>query len=160
RRGARDGPTGRRRDRLMWDQRANQIALLELMLEKRLIRRKEQTEAWDELKGIRWIKSTSRENERALAEEHAMKVEALLDKKWPNWHAVAVALKAHGLKPTPRGVAELEERQRRAALPGPFPASVNRRTAMSAVGPHSKAPWTEERREALGDVDLTRDGIA
>lgn len=144
----------------MWDQRANKIALLELMLEKRLFRRKEQAEAWNELTGLRWIRSTGRQDERALAEEHGAKVEALLDRMWPNWHAVAVALQAHGLKPSPRGVAQLEERQRRAAMPGPFPASLNRHTAMAAVSPHSKAVLTEERRQALGDVDLTRDGIA
>ena len=142
----------------MWDQSLHRIALLELVITGGLHRRQEQGEAWDELATMRWTRRTGRQQELGLAAEHRATVETLLGKVWPGWRAVAAALEIHGLPPTPRGLAQLEDLQRQATLSG-LPARLNQRTATAAVGPHSKATLTEQRRQALGDVDVTRDGI-
>ena len=42
---------------------------------------------------------------------------------------------------------------------GPLPPQLNAKTATALVGPHSKARLTDRRRQTLGDVELTRDGI-
>lgn len=142
----------------MWDQSPHRIALLELVVTGGLRRRQEQAEAWDELATMRWTRRTSRQQELELAAEHRVTVETLLGKVWPGWRAVAAALDNHTLPPTPRGLQQLEDLQRQATIPA-LPARLNQRTATAAVGPHSKATLTEQRRLALGDVDVTRDGI-
>jgi len=40
-----------------------------------------------------------------------------------------------------------------------MPPRLNLRTAIALVGPHSKAGLSVERRQALAEVDLTRDGL-
>ncbi len=143
----------------MWDQSLHRIALLELVVTGGLRRREDQSEAWTELATMRWTRRTGRQGELVLAEEHRATVETLLGKVWPGWRAIAVSLDTHALSPTPRGLQQLEDLQRQATVPGRLPARLNQRTAIAAVGPHSKAVLTEQRRLALGDVDLTRDGI-
>lgn len=143
----------------MWDKNLHRIALLELVVTGGLRRREDQSEAWTELATMRWTRRTGRQGELVLAEEHRETVETLLGKVWPGWRAIAASLDFHSLPPTPRGLQQLEDLQRQATVPGRLPARLNQRTAIAAVGPHSKALLTEQRRMALSDVDLTRDGI-
>lgn len=143
----------------MWDRPLHRAALLELCVEGRLTKRKGQAEAWNELDELSWTKRTTRGDELVIVEMRRAEVEELLGRVWPEWRSVAAALKAEGLPTSPRGLARLEELQRQAATPGPFPARLNKRTAAAAVAPHSKAGLTKQRRQALGEVDLTRDGI-
>lgn len=144
----------------MWDKPLHRAALLELVVEGKLRRRKAQAEAWDELAKISWTLLTTIRDERELTPRGRVEVEALLGRVWPGWRSVAMALAAEGLPASPRGLAALEDRQRQAATPGPFPAQWNQRTAAASVGPHSKVALTPQRRQALGEVDLTRDGLA
>jgi hypothetical protein len=143
----------------MWDRSLHRIALLELVVTGQLIQRQDQLEAWNELHALRWARRTRRQHELVLADEHRSKVEDLLGKMWPGWRSVAAELAARGLPPTPRGLQQLEDLQRQATLTTPLPQQLNQRTATAAVGPHSKAVLTEQRRLVLGDTDITRDGI-
>lgn len=143
----------------MWDRSLHRIALLELAVTGRLNKRQDQEEAWNELHALRWARRASRQHELVLADEHRGKIEDLLGKMWPGWRSIAADLAARGLPPTPRGLQQLEDLQRQATLTAPLPLQLNQRTATAAVGPHSKAILTEQRRLALGDTDLTRDGI-
>jgi hypothetical protein len=143
----------------MWDRSLHRIALLELAVTGKLDKRQDQEEAWNELHALRWVRRTGRQHELVLADEHRVKVEDLLGRMWPGWRSIAADLAARGIPPTPRGLQRLEDLQRQATLPGPLPQQLNQRTATAAVGPHSKALLTEQRRLALGDTDLTRDGI-
>lgn len=143
----------------MWDAPLHRAALLELVVERRLKRRRGQAEAWDDLATMSWTRRTSRQDELELADLRRAEVEEVLGRVWPGWRSVAATLDAEGLPPSPRGLAILEDRQRQAATPGPFPTQRNQHTAAASVGPHSKAVLTPQRRQALGEVDLTRDGI-
>lgn len=143
----------------MWDRSLHRIALLELAVTGKIIKRQDQDEACSELLALRWVRRTGRQHELVLADEHRGKVEDLLGKMWPGWRSIAADLVVRGLPPTPRGLQQLEDMQRQATLAAPLPPQLNQRTATAAVGPHSKALLTEQRRLALGDVDLTRDGI-
>lgn len=143
----------------MWDRSLHRIALLELAVTGMLNKRQGQEDAWNELYALRWVRRASRQHELVLAEEHRSKVEDLLGKMWPGWRSIAADLAARGLPPTPRGLQQLEDLQRQATLTTPLPQQLNQRTATAAVGPHSKAMLTEQRRLALGDTDVTRDGI-
>lgn len=143
----------------MWDRSLHRIALLELVVTGKIHRRQDQEEAWDELLILRWAKRTGRQHELVLADEHRHKLEDLLGKQWPGWRGIVADLLAANLPPTPRGLQQLEDLQRQATLAAPLPPQLNQRTATAAVGPHSKAVLTEQRRLALGDIDLTRDGI-
>lgn len=144
----------------MWDAPLHRAALLELVVEGRLRRRKGQAEAWDYLAQTSWTRRTSRQGELELTPLRRAEAEEALGRVLPGWRSIATVLSAEGLSPSPRGLAELEDRQRQAVTPGPFPIQINQRTAAAAVGPHSKAPLTPQRRQALGEVDVTRDGIA
>jgi len=144
---------------MWWDQNLRRIALLELVITGSLNKRKRQSEAWDELIKLRWVRHTSRQDKLALAPEHRGKVEDLLGKVWPGWRCVAAALAANALQPIPSDLDELEDLQRQATIAVPLPPRLNQRTAIAAVGPHSKAVLSEQRLVALGSVDLTRDGI-
>lgn len=143
----------------MWDRSLHRIALLELAVTAKLHRRQDQEEAWNELLNLRWARRTGRQHELALADEHRRKIEDLLGKMWRGWRSIVADLAAANLPPTPRGLQQLEDLQRQATLAAPLPPQLNLRTATAAVGPHSKAVLTEQRRLALGDLDLTRDGI-
>jgi hypothetical protein len=143
----------------MWDRSLHRIALLELIVTGSLIQRQDQIEAWNELLDLRWARRTGRQYELALADAHRGKIEDLLGKMWPGWRTIAAALTTNALPPTPRGLQQLEDLQRQATLAAPLPPQLNQRTAIAAVGPHSKAILSEQRRQALGAVDLTRDGI-
>lgn len=143
----------------MWDRKLHYIALLELVVTGKILQRQDQKEAWTELHALRWARRTGRQYELALVDEHRPAVEALLGKMCPGWRSIAADLAAHDLPPTPRGLQQLEDLQRQATLAAPLPQQLNQRTATAAVGPHSKAVLTEQRRIALGDVDITRDGI-
>lgn len=143
----------------MWDRSLHRIALLELAITGKLNKRQDQEEAWNELHALRWARRASRQHELVVADEHRGKIEDLLGKMWPGWRSIAADLIARGLPPTRRGLQQLEDLQRQATLTAPLPQQLNQRTATAAVGPHSKAVLTEQRRLALGDTDLTRDGI-
>lgn len=143
----------------MWDRPVHRAALLELCVEGRLTRRKGQADAWDELAKLSWTRRTARRDELEIVEMRRAEVEEVLGRVWPGWRSVAAALAAEGLPTSPIGLARLEDLQRQATTPGPFPARLNKRTAAAAVAPHSKAGLTKQRRQALGEVDLTRDGV-
>jgi len=143
----------------MWDRLHHRLALLELTVTGKLKRRREQDEAWHELVAMGWVRRAGPEDERVLVNAHRSTIENMLGKRWPGWRSVAVDLAAHGLPPTSRGLERLEDLQRQATLVTPLPAQLNHRTAIAAVGPHSKAILTGQRRLALSEVDLTRDGI-
>lgn len=143
----------------MWDRLHHRLALLELTVKGKLKQRQDQAEAWQELITLGWVRRSGPQDERILVDKYRPKIENLLGKMWPGWRSVEADLAAHSLPPTSRGLERLEDLQRQATLVAPLPARLNQRTAIAVVGPHSKAMLTEQRRLALGAVDLTRDGI-
>lgn len=144
----------------MWRDLDNRTALLELLERETLTQRKCQSAAWDELKGLGWARQATREDKLEIVRARRQKVANLLNLVWPTWRDDAAALAANNLPPTPNGIRMLEDLKRQATLSMPLPPRLNRRTAIAAVGPHSKAFLSKQRLGAIGNVELTCDGIA
>ena len=142
----------------LWAEEPVRLALLALWRAGRLRRREGCGLAFDELLRLPWTRRTGRRDELALEPTMRAELEALLDGAWPGWRDAAARLEARGLPADERGWRRLADLERRAALP-PLPARLNLRTATAAVGPHSKAGLGDARREGLGDVEVTRDGV-
>lgn len=145
----------------MWGEVLSRLALLELYASHSLRRRKRQEAVWAELAALPWTARTARRDELVLVESRRADLEVLLDRVWPGWREVLVALEGLGLEPTPMGWAEYEDHLRAKRVPD-VPAKVNRKTAASLVAPHSKSTLTTRRLAALseaGEVDTTHDGL-
>lgn len=143
---------------MTWERDEDRLALLELVRTGKLQRRTSQAYAWERLGELPWVRRTGRRDELALDERHRDDVVQLLDRVWPNWREHDEALAQAGLPATPAGHERLLDDRRAAAL-GTLPERLNIRTATSAVGPHSKATLGVRRREALGDTEISRDGV-
>lgn len=131
---------------------AGRLALLELLCSGRLRRRKAQSLVWDHLVGLPWTRRTGRRDELELVDAAA--VEGLLTRVWPSWRSVAEAFAAEGLTPGLVDWPALENRRRQAAAASlDLPDRMNRRTAASLVGAHSKV------RVDLEGVEQTADGV-
>ena len=142
----------------MWERDEDRLALLELLETGSLHRRSGQAEAWTLLAELPWIRRTGRRDEIELIAQHKDTVIELLNRVWPHWMSEREALVAKGLSPTLAGWRRLQDLVRVEELPD-LPDRLNRRTATSAVAPHSKSSLSMVRRAALGDVTVTRDGI-
>jgi len=143
----------------MWSEDAERLALLELLQVRRLKRRKSQERAWRWLSELAWTRRTSQRDVLRLVDDHEADLKTLLDRVWPEWRAAQSRLAAAGLSPTDADWRTLLDRERAGAMPRPMPTRLNRRTATAVVGPHSKASLSETRRQALAEIDLTRDGL-
>ena len=143
---------------MMWDRDDNRLAILELYTYGHLHLRQSQTEAWRWLSELPWTRRTGRRDEFALVEDRRGDLERLLTQVWPEWRDALARLEAAGLPVSERGWREILDKQRGVDLPL-LPPRLNLRTAAAQVGPHSKASLSTTRREALAEVDLTRDGI-
>lgn len=143
----------------MWDRVENRLALLELLTSGSLKRRTAQAEAHAWLSELSWTRATSRRDELALVSERREDLLALLDRVWPDWRADQLELLVAGEPPTPAGWSRLGDRRRAGVLPD-LPDRINRRTAAAATSPGAKFSLTATRAEALGDVEVTDDGVA
>lgn len=143
----------------MWSDEAHRLALLELWATGYLKRRKNQGDAWDELSELPWTRRTSRRDELALDEGHRRDLERLLDRSWPGWQDRLEELKRHDLSFDLHGWKTLQQRRRANGLPEILPDRLNQRTATAALGSHSKATLGERLRQALGPLEVTRDGL-
>ena len=141
----------------MWERDEDRLALFELLRLGRLRRRRTQAEAWALLAPLNWTRTSGRRHELELVEGYEPDLRALLERCWPDWERHAAELDRSNLPPTPKGWRELQD-LRRAAQLGELPDRLNRRTATSAVAPHSKATLSTRRRAALGDTEITCDG--
>ena len=142
----------------MWDRDEDRLALLELLRTGSLRRRDAQARAWSHLDELSWTRRSSRRDELELVDAHRGAVVELLDRVWPVWRGCARDLDRAGLPATPKGLRALHDEQRASGL-GVLPGRLNLRSATATVGPHSKASLGPRRREALGDTEVTRDGI-
>ncbi|MFA4835524.1 MAG: Wadjet anti-phage system protein JetD domain-containing protein [Dehalococcoidia bacterium] len=142
----------------MWERDDDRLALLELLESGQLRRRTGQNEAWSLLDELPWTRRTGRRDEIELVPEHRHKLIELLDRVWPGWKLDNQALVARKLRPTPVGWRRLQDLLRAEGI-ADLPDRLNRRTATSAVAPHSKSDLSSARRAALGDITVTRDGI-
>lgn len=142
----------------MWERDEDRLALLELLESGRLRRRTGQGEAWTLLDQLPWTRRTGRRDEFELVVEHKNTVVELLDRVWPHWRLGRDVLAERGLGPTPTDWRRLQDLLRADGL-AELPDRLNRRTATSAVAPHSKSSLSLIRRVALGDTTVTRDGI-
>ena len=142
----------------MWRRIEARLALLELLTEGRLPRRKAQEEAHGWLAQLPWTRVTRRRGEIELMPERAADLVALLDRIWPGWVEVRGEMEAAGLPPTPTGWQALEDRRRGRALPT-LPSRLNRHTAAALAGPHAKVRLTSDRVSALGNVEVVDDGL-
>lgn len=142
----------------MWEREDDRLALLELLVAGTLRRRAGQAQAWALLADAPWTRRTRRRDELGLVPQHEATVVELLDRVWPDWRLAADALAARGLRPTPAAWRQLQDGLRAEDV-ARLPARLNRRTAAAAVAPHSKATLGPTRRAALGDTEVTRDGI-
>jgi len=142
----------------MWSQDENRIALLELYHSGALRRRRNQDEAWRWLAELPWTRCTARRDVLSIAPGRNRDVEQLLTHIWPEWPDVLQRLTDATLPVSEQGLRTLRDMERAGEL-GALPARLNRRTATALVGPHSKASLSRFRREALAEVDTTRDGI-
>lgn len=145
----------------MWDDKAHRLALLELYQTGRLPRRHAQQMAWEHLSRLSWARASSRRNEIELVGEHRIRVETLLDQRWPEWRETAQALSEAGYPPTPRGLSALETARRLDAFgtAETLPARLHHKTAAALMAPHSKAAVGARGRLLLEEIELTRDGI-
>ncbi|AGP36472.1 Wadjet anti-phage system protein JetD domain-containing protein [Sorangium cellulosum] len=143
----------------MWGEEQARLALLELWATGKLRRRSSQGAVWSHLAGLPWTRRTGRRDEVELVETQREEVRALLDRVWPGWAEALEALRAAGLPVDERGWHRLKDRERAERLPRALPPRLNQRTATAAVAARSKAGLTEARREALGGVEVTRDGL-
>jgi hypothetical protein len=143
----------------MWERTEDRLALLELLTKGSLKRRSSQAAAHAWLAELSWTRSTARRDEIALAPERRPELVALLDRVWAGWREAQLALLVDGEPPTPAGWARVEDRRRAQTLPD-LPQRINRRTAAAATASGAKAGLTAARVQALGDVDVTDDGVA
>lgn len=141
----------------MWQTPAERLALLELLVRGTLKKRRAQSDSWDALAELPWVRRTGRRDELRLVPDRREELVVLLERVWPAWGDALAALTARGLPPTPEGWTALEDAMRAADLPS-LPERLNRRTAAALVAPHSKATLTERRIAALGDAEPTHDG--
>lgn len=142
----------------MWERDEDRLALLELLEAGSLRRRTGQGEAWTLLDQLPWTRRTGRRDEFELVPEHHNTLIELLDRVWPDWRLGSLALADRGLGPTPSDWRRLQDLLRADGV-ADLPERLNRRTATSAVAPHSKSNLSLIRRAALGDTTVTRDGI-
>jgi hypothetical protein len=142
----------------MWERTEDRLALLELLETGRLRWRTGQGEAWTLLADLPWTRRTRRRDEIELVPEHRDTLAELLDRVWTDWRLGRQALAAKGLDPTPYDWHRLQDLLRAEEV-ADLPDRLNRRTATSAVAPHSKSSLSLARRAALGDTTVTRDGI-
>jgi hypothetical protein len=142
----------------MWERDEDRLALLELLESGRLRRRVGQGEAWTLLDQQPWTRRTGRRDEFELVPEYKNTVVELLDRVWPSWRLEREVLAERGLGTTPSDWRRLQDLRRAEGL-AELPDRLNRRTATSAVAPHSKSSLSLIRRVALGDTTVTRDGI-
>ena len=142
----------------LWERDEDRLALLELLEAGRLRRRTGQDEAWTLLDQLPWTRRTGRRDELELVPEHRGTLLELLDRVWPEWRPWSEALAERELSPTPSDWRRLQDLLRAGEVPD-LPERLNRRTATSAVAPHSKSSLSLIRRAALGDTTVTRDGI-
>lgn len=142
----------------MWRTDAERLALLELMMLRRLKRRAANAAAFDHLVSLSWTRRASRRDEIALAEGRLADLTTLLDRVWPGWAEARAELDAHALPPTLDGWNQLLDLRRAAQMPA-LPERINRHTAATLAAPHSKSSLTRTRRAALGDTHATHDGL-
>lgn len=142
----------------MWERDEDRLGLLELVEAGRLRRRTGQGEAWKLLDELPWTRRTGRRDEIELVPEQRHTVVELLERVWPEWRLWSRTLADRGLSPTPTDWRRLQDLLRAEGLTD-LPGRLNRRTATSAVAPHSKSSLSLIRRAALGDTTVTRDGI-
>ena len=143
----------------MWDRIEDRLALLELLINGTLRRRAAQAHGFGWLSELSWTRATGRQSEIRLAQDRRAELVELLDRIWPDWKADHLALVVAGEPPTPAGWTGLGDKRRAATLPE-LPAQINRRTAAAAAAPGAKSTLTDDRREVLGDVEITDDGVA
>jgi hypothetical protein len=143
---------------MIWEHDEDRLALLELLRTGVLRRRSAQAQAWAHLEALPWVRRSGRRGELALVDEHRAAVAGLLDHVWRDWKRWDGELERAGLPRTPKGWRALLDEQKAAGL-GPLPDRLNLRTATSAVAPHSKSTLGAKRRDALGDIEITRDGV-
>jgi hypothetical protein len=142
---------------VIWESDNARLALLELLSQGSLKRRRTQLEAYDALAELPWTRASGRRDEIGVAEERRTELAGLIDRVWPAWRDALADLVAAGLPPTPDGYGRLLDMERAAAIPE-LPERINRRTAASLTASHSKASLTEARRGALGGTDTSHDG--
>ncbi len=142
----------------MWDRAEDRLALLELLTSGRLKRRSTQDKAFSWLEELSWTRATGRRNEIQLVGARRPELVELLGRVWPTWKSDHADLVVAGEPCTPAGWTRLLD-QRRANALSPLPATLNRRTAAAAISHGAKASLTDSRRELLGEVELTRDGV-
>lgn len=142
----------------MWDRAEDRLALLELLTSGRLKRRSTQAKAFSWLAELSWTRATGRRNELQLVGARRPELVELLERVWPTWTSDHADLIVAGEPCTPAGWTRLLD-QRRADALSPLPATLNRRTAAAATSRGAKASLTDSRREMLGDVELTGDGV-
>ena len=142
----------------MWTDEVQRLALVELWATGSLKRRKAQSDAWDELARLPWTRRTSRQDEFALVEDRRGDLEALLDRVFSGWRATVADLRSRGLPEDLHGYRVLSEERRAVEVPAAR-QRLNQRTASAAVGVHSKVTLGRRLREALGPIEVTRDGL-
>ena len=142
---------------LIWKSINARLALLEILSTGRLKRRHIQAEAYETLAETTWTRATGRLGEIGLVEGRRSEVEDLIGREWPEWRECRAELVAADLPATPQGHGRLRDLKRASCLPG-LPGRINRRTAKSLTGPHSKAGLTVARRRALKQTVPTHDG--
>jgi hypothetical protein len=142
---------------LIWESDNARLALLELLSQGRLKRRRTQLAAYDALAELPWTRATGRRDEIGVVEERRPELVGLIDRVWPAWRHRLADLVTAGLPPTPEGYSRLLDRERAVAIPD-LPDRINRRTAASLTASHSKALLTKSRRDALGGTDTSHDG--
>ena len=142
----------------MWKDDANPMAVLELLHSGRLRRREGQREAWEWLSELPWTKRTARQGEIAIVESRRAEIEATLDRRWPDWKNVVERLEDADLPITNEGWKKFKDMERARSRTS-LPRRLNQKTAAALVSPHSKAPLTGTRRDALAEVEITRDGV-
>jgi hypothetical protein len=143
----------------MWERIEDRLALLELLTEGTLKRRAAQSRGFAWLSELSWTRATGRRNVIRLVAERRAELVELLDRVWPEWKGDHLALVVAGEPPTPAGWTRLGDMRRADALPD-IPAQINRRTAAAATAARAKSSLTGERREVLGEVEITDDGVA
>lgn len=142
----------------MWSQDGNRLALLELYHSGKLRRRQRLDNVWKWLAELSWTRLSSRRDVLSVAAGCNAELEQLLTRIWPAWQEVRQQLIAENLPVTEQGWCRLRDIQRATEL-GALPPRLNRRTATALVAPHSKASLSRIRREALGNIDTTHDGL-
>jgi hypothetical protein len=143
----------------VWDRIEDRLALLELLTSGAIKRRSGQASAHAWLSELSWTRASGRRDEILLVQERRAELVTLLDRVWPDWQVEQLALLVAGEPPTPAGWGRLGDRRRAGALRD-LPDRINRRTAAAATAPGAKSTLTTARRDVLGDVEVTDDGVA